>query len=238
MLPDDRKLVRRSLDGQADAFGLLYDRHGPRVYQLLRRLTANDALAQDLAQETFLAAHRCLGDWRGQGALGTWLCGIAVRLYRNAVRTDARHPAEPLDDQEALPSPEGDPLRHLAQRELRDRLEAAIEELPPSYRDAFVLVKVEGLSYREASDWLGVPLGTVQSRLWRAVCRLQVLLKDLEPVRRGPEPAAAPDSAGEGAFPPRVPTSTPPLREDRGVVPSPSTSRLGAKPARRRSIVP
>jgi RNA polymerase sigma-70 factor (ECF subfamily) len=209
MLPDDRKLVRRFLDGQADAFGLLYDRHAPRVYQLLRRLTANDAAAQDLTQDTFLAAHRSLGDWRGQGALGTWLCGIAFRLYRSAVRRDARHPAEPLDDQEALPSLEGDPLRHLVLQDLRERLDAAIGELPPSYRDVFVLVKVEGLSYREASEWLDLPLGTVQSRLWRAVCRLQVLLRDLEPERRTAEPST--------------------IRDAEGVVPSPRTGPLTTK---------
>ena len=203
---DDRKLVRRCLGGQPDAFGALFDRHAPRVYRFLQRLTGNDATAQDLAQETFLAAYRSLGEWRGDGALGTWLCGIAFRLYRSAARMEARHLSEPLEDQESLPTPDGDPLRCLEWRELQERLEAALMELPPSYRDAFVLVKVEGLSYREASGWLGVPIGTVQSRLWRAVSRLQVLLKDLEPAAG--KAVSTPDGPPSGA-PRRSPTSPP-----------------------------
>jgi RNA polymerase sigma-70 factor (ECF subfamily) len=198
MLPDDRKLVRLCLDGQPEAFGGLYDLHGARVYGLLRRLTGNDAAAQDLLQETFLAAYRSLGEWRGEAALGTWLCGIAFRLYRSTARKEARHPSEALEEQEELPALEGDPLRHLARRELQERLDAAIGELPPEYRDVFVMVKVEGLSYREAAGWLGVPLGTVQSRLWRAVCRLQGLLADLEPGTAG-------EDRRKGACPPFAP---------------------------------
>lgn len=234
MFPDDRKLVRRCLDGQSEAFGLLYDGHGPRVYQFLRRLTGNDAAAQDLVQETFLAAYRSLAEWRGQGALGTWFCGIAFRLYRNAVRRDARHPSEPLEDQEALPAPEGDPLRHLVRRELQDRLEAAFGELPPAYRDVFILVKVEGLSYREAAGWLGVPLGTVQSRLWRAVCRLQVLLKDLQP-EPSAKPAGVPCPGPVRSHPLCASPSAPTMVEGPGLAPRPASTKgpSSARPSRK-----
>ena len=64
-------------------------------------------------------------------------------------------------------------------REQLRRIETALAALPSLPREVFVLVKVEGLSYREAAEWLGVPLGTVQSRLWRAVCLLQKALADL-----------------------------------------------------------
>src|SRR3569833_2616066 len=119
---DDRKLVRRCLGGQPDAFGALFDRHAPRVYRFLQRLTGNDATAQDLAQETFLAAYRSLGEWRGDGALGTWLCGIAFRLYRSAARKVARLLAEPLDFLKSLPTPVGKPHQNQEWRELQERL--------------------------------------------------------------------------------------------------------------------
>jgi RNA polymerase sigma-70 factor (ECF subfamily) len=70
---------------------------------LLRRLTGNAAEAEDLTQETFLAAYRSLHAWRGEGAFGTWLCGIAFRCYANARRRSAAHATEPLED-ESLPA--------------------------------------------------------------------------------------------------------------------------------------
>jgi RNA polymerase sigma-70 factor (ECF subfamily) len=177
----DRHLVRRCLAGERAAFDALYDRHAARVFHLLRRLTGNEAEAEDLAQDAFLAAYRALPSWRGEGAFGTWLCGIAVRLYTNARRRQAGREEEPLSDELEFAASDADPLGHCLRREQADRMEAAIAALPPLAREVFVLIKVEGLSYREAAEWLDVPLGTVQSRLWRAVCALQVALADLAP---------------------------------------------------------
>jgi RNA polymerase sigma-70 factor (ECF subfamily) len=179
MKTDDRQLVRQCLAGETGAFDTLFDRHAPRVFHLLRRLTGNETEAEDLAQETFLAAYRGLGSWRREGSFGTWLCGIAFRLYRSARRRQAQHETEPLDEEIGLAAPDADPLAHCLRHEMAQRMEAAIAALPPLPREVFILVKVEGLSYRETAEWLGVPLGTVQSRLWRAVCLLQAALCDL-----------------------------------------------------------
>ena len=167
MQVDERHLVRRCLAGERAAFDPLFDRHAPRVFHLLRRLTGSEAEAEDLTQETFLAAFRSLASWRGEGAFGTWLCGIAFRLYTNAQRRRPRVDAEPLSEEIAA-AMDTDPLAHCVRAEMGRQVEAAI-----------VLVRVQGLSYREAARWLGVPLGTVQSRLRRAVCALQVALRDL-----------------------------------------------------------
>jgi RNA polymerase sigma-70 factor, ECF subfamily len=193
MIDHDAQLVRRCLSGETSAFDALYDRHERRVLGMLRRLTGNESEALDLAQETFLAAYRTLGAWQGQGAFSSWLCGIGVRLYANARRRAFREEMDPLDEETTLPAAGPDPLECCARQEAVRRIEAAIAALPPHYRDVFVLVKVEGLSYREAAQGLGIPIGTLQSRLWRAVCALQAALPDLAGERCGDgAPAPAP----------------------------------------------
>lgn len=186
-------LVRRTRSGDPAAFGVLYDRHAPRVYSLLRRLSGDATASEDLTQETFLSAYQSLSAWRGAGAFSSWLCGIAVRHYRNASRR--RVPEDGLD--EMAPAGGGsDPLAHCTAREAKDALEDAIQELPDSCREAFVLVYVEEFAYKEAARLLDVPVGTVQSRLHRAKRLLQARLAFLLP--------NAPDEgtpAPEGACP-------------------------------------
>jgi RNA polymerase sigma-70 factor (ECF subfamily) len=170
--------VRRCLAGDRSAFDALYDRHSARVFNLLRRLTGDAAEAEDLTQETFVAAYRDLGTWREDGAFGTWLCGIAFHQY-TAARRRARPETEPLDEEMEIAFSDADPLAHFLREERRRHIEEAITALPPIYREVFVLVQVEGLTYRQAATWLHVPLGTVQWRLWRAVRLLQSALSDL-----------------------------------------------------------
>jgi RNA polymerase sigma-70 factor (ECF subfamily) len=201
MSGNDRQWVRRSLNGDRGAFDLLYHRHVPRVFHFLRRLTGDEADAEDLTQETFLAAYVALASWRGEGGLGTWLCGIAFRQYA-AARRQRRLETEPLDEASELTAIAGgpDPLAQCVRQEQFRRVEAALAALPPLPREVFVLVKVEGLSYREAAAWLSVPLGTVQSRLWRAVCMLQKALSDLvEPAGDGRSGVQAFRRSGIGA---------------------------------------
>ena len=149
------------------------------MFALLRRFTGNPTVAEDLTQETFLAAYNSLGSWRKEGQFGTWLCGIAFRLYANQRRRDAGCETQALDEECDLIESGPDPLLAFTRREAEQAIEVAIGALPPVCREVFVLVKVEGLSYREAAQWLSVPLGTVQSRLWRAVRTLQVALSEL-----------------------------------------------------------
>ncbi|MGV3722735.1 MAG: RNA polymerase sigma factor [Actinomycetota bacterium] len=207
MTIDDAQLVRRCLGGEPAAFDAIYDRHERRVVGLLRRLTGNEAEALDLAQETFLTAYRTLGSWRGEGAFSTWLCGIAARISANARRRALQHETEPLDDECLLPDTFSDPLAHCTRREAEHRIEGAIAALPRLSREAFVLVKIEGLSYRDAAEALGVPLGTLQSRLWRAVCLLQAALPDLAGPEREDRGSVA--TAGVAAVDPTPVAATP-----------------------------
>lgn len=191
MVTDDRRLVRRCLAGERAAFDALYDRHAPRVYHLLRRMTGSDAEAEDLAQETFVAAWGGMASWREDAAFGTWLCGIAVRLYAGS-RRRAGPEMEPLLEESFATSPDADPLAHCLREEKQQRIEDAIATLPPVCREIFLLVTVEGLSYREAAECLQIPIGTVKSRLWRAVCGLQARLVDLVAPARAETPARQP----------------------------------------------
>lgn len=192
----DEQLIRRCLAGERSAFDRLYDRYERRVFGLLRRLVEHDAEAADLTQETFLAAYRGLADWSGQGRFATWLCGIAARLAANARRQAGSHPESPLDAEEARCVPDGDPLLHLSHREAARQIETAIAVLPTGYREVFLLVRVDGWSYREVAAALEVPLGTVQSRLWRATLALQAALREIdEPTVANHEPPFAACSA-------------------------------------------
>lgn len=199
-LRPDLWLAYRARRGDRTAFGALYDRHSPRVFRLLCRLTGDTEAAEDLTQETFVTAYGSLSGWRGVGALSTWLCGIAVRHWSAARRREGRRPglsAEPLDADAPVYRPHDDPLAHCTRREAEDALEEAVAALPESCREAFVLIRIEGMRYRQAADLLGVPLGTVQSRLDRAMrllhTRLSHLIYDAEPngtSSASPSPAA------------------------------------------------
>ena len=112
---------------------------------------------------------------------------FAHSFYRIAGGED-RHVRDQVElvsgghDVELIAASNADPFAYCLRLEMADRIEAAITELPLLLRDAFVLVKVEGLSYREAAQWLDVPLGTLQWRLWRAVRLLKSSLSDISEI--------------------------------------------------------
>ncbi|MGC4045015.1 MAG: sigma-70 family RNA polymerase sigma factor [Armatimonas sp.] len=179
MLLSDLWLVQRARQGDSGAFGKLFDRHGRRVYHLLRRLSGSQATAEDLTQETFLTAWQRLESWKGRGALSTWLYGIAVNHWRTYRRSNPA-PADSLSlpENAELPSDDdqADPLLHCTRAELHRNLDAAIATLPEVYREVFVLVRVEELSYQAVAELLDLPVGTVQSRLHRATGLLRKAL--------------------------------------------------------------
>ena len=178
MFNDDAKLVRRTLNGDSSAFGTLYDRHAARVFRLLFRLSQDRMQAEDTTQEVFITAYRSLANWKARGELSSWLCGIAVRLHRKHCSSNAHLVMEPLDEDYQDTVLENDPLDALTHDEAQRCIEKAIEELPFAYREAFVLLKVEKMSQKQVAELLEIPIGTVQSRLWRAVCLLRKQLQE------------------------------------------------------------
>jgi len=170
----ETRTIKKAKAGDTAAFAALYDRHAPLVYRFLFRLTGNTATAEDLTQDTFLAAFQSLPDWRGEGKLSTYLCGIAFRRYTVSRRRIL--PTEDLDDSLPTSHPDDDPLASLTHKEAEQAMARAIADLPDLSREVYVLIRVEGMSYKEAAAILDVPIGTVQSRLWRATRFLQTAL--------------------------------------------------------------
>ncbi|PRX99859.1 RNA polymerase sigma factor [Allonocardiopsis opalescens] len=188
----DGELWRLAADGRAEAFGALFERHARAVYNHCFRRTADWSAAEDLVSVVFLEAWRRRGEVRVErdSAL-PWLLGVANNVLRNRRRSLRRHAAALA----RLPAPpaEPDPAEGVAERvdlERRmRRLAAAMERLPLRYREVVELCLWSGLGYAEAAVALGVPVGTVRSRLSRAKARLRAL------------GAAAEDGAGDAAEP-------------------------------------
>jgi RNA polymerase sigma-70 factor, ECF subfamily len=172
---DDRELIGRVQAGDVRAERELYDTHVDRVYRLVYRMVDDPHRAQDYTQEAFIRAFRRLGDFRGESALSTWICAIAVSVTLNGLRSlkRAREREVGLDDAPAIGvrPVEADP-------DLKVRLTQAIDRLPEGYRTVFVMHDVEGFTHEEIAATLGVQTGTSKAQLFRARARLREALAD------------------------------------------------------------
>ena len=173
---DDAALVARAAAGDRGAFGRLALLHGSAVRGLLRRMGAQAALADDLAQDAFLVAFQHLGDFRGEGSFAGWLKRIAARLYlkRAAGRLRLEDPLEAAPEPSAGgEGPAGAGLD----------LDAALAALSPVERLCVSLCHGAGFTQDEIAKALNLPLGTVKSHVTRGLQRLRRRLAAEEPVR-------------------------------------------------------
>ncbi len=189
--PDDRGLVLLAQQGDAQAFRKLVERYQRRIVQLALSMVKDPDEAMDIAQETFVRVHRYLPSFKGDSSFFTWTFRIATNLCVDAARKKARsgrvglpvaHDEELETELAAGMDPLSaalvGPLRAAENRELRERLGAALEQLSEDHRAIVLLREVDGLSYEELSAVLGIPKGTVMSRLFHARMRLQAMLRD------------------------------------------------------------
>lgn len=168
----EHDLILQAQQGNAEALDALYRRHASRVYTVVRRLTGDDAQAEDAAQETWMRAMRALPGFRGQAMFSTWLHRIAVNcaLYGRRRRERDRLRELELPDELASPASARRPL-------LRMRLEEAIDQLPEGMRRVLVLHDVEGYTHEEIGELLGVAAGTCKSQLFKARAKMRALLR-------------------------------------------------------------
>jgi RNA polymerase sigma-70 factor (ECF subfamily) len=192
MQPDpDRSLVDAAAAGDADAFGALVLRYQARIVNFVRALTSDDGEADDLAQETFIRAYQGIGRFRGESAFRTWLYRVATNVVQSHLRKRTRRwrwfgPS--LDERQSGTAQAASPPSmaatvddDAARRQIIDR---ALRSLPPEMRLVVTLRDVHGFDYAEIAGMLGIPIGTVESRIFRARQRLRPLLAPL--LSRGP----------------------------------------------------
>lgn len=139
------------------------------------RLTGNEADAQDLVQEVLLRVRRGLATYR-PGSMEGWLSRITTNAFLDEVRRRRRHPTETLPREPGLAVASPDAAGDLAASALPDELQAALRALPEDFRVAVVLSDVVGLPYAEIAEHLGVPVGTVRSRIHRGRRSLRQVL--------------------------------------------------------------
>lgn len=173
---DEGKIVQRARRGDAAAFEQLVTAYRDRVYRLALRLCGNEADADEVAQDAFLAAWRGLPNFRGESKFSTWLYQLvnhaAIDLLRREKRQVAAEDIDEVDAPDSAPSP-----HHLAERnEQRQAVREAVLALPPEQRQVVVLRFMEELSYEEIGAALHLPTGTVKSRLNRAKAALREIL--------------------------------------------------------------
>jgi RNA polymerase sigma factor (sigma-70 family) len=169
-------LVARSDEG---ALAELYDRVGRVAYGLAFRVLRDERLAEDAVQEAFLGVWRTAAGFRAERAkASTWILTIVHRRAVDLVRREERRRTEPLDDvtRDAATSESAEDAAWLGFE--RERVQGALRELPDGQREAIELAYYGGYSQSELAERLGVPLGTIKSRMFAGLARLRELLDD------------------------------------------------------------
>jgi RNA polymerase sigma-70 factor (ECF subfamily) len=182
--PTDEVLLEALREGQHDVFGLLVRRYERELYGYLRRYLNDHTLAEDVFQNTFLQVFVKRKQYEPGRPVRPWLYAIATNQAIDALRRQGRHPTLSLEQPEGADPEQATwltgleangpgPLDLLATEERRERIRASVERLPDLLRPVLLLAYYQGLKYREIADILGIPVGTVKSRLHAAISRLQ-----------------------------------------------------------------
>jgi RNA polymerase sigma-70 factor (ECF subfamily) len=162
---EDQLLIGRFLAGEEPAFDRLVERYYQRIDRVAQQVVRHPMAAEDITQEVFLRAYRALPRFRGEASFYSWLYRITINLCLNHLRRQA-HQVPTAEEAVISGSPVvNDPAVVLEVQERERTIRQAIDALPAHYRIAIILRDLEGLSYQEVADVLGIPLGTVKSRI-------------------------------------------------------------------------
>jgi RNA polymerase sigma factor (sigma-70 family) len=178
----ERPMTEQTPGWQPPSWEDVVSEHSARVYRLAYRLTGNPHDAEDLTQEVFVRVFRSLSSYT-PGTFEGWLHRITTNLFLDQARRKARIRFDALaeDADSRLPGRVPSPDAQYADGLLDDDVEAALADLPPEFRAAVVLCDIEGLTYDEIADVLGVKLGTVRSRIHRGRTMLRSALAHRAP---------------------------------------------------------
>ena len=176
---DDRDIVERCVRGDREAFDILVEKYYKKIYNLAYRFVGDSEEANDLAQEVFTAAYQNLKKFRGDAKFSTWLFQIATNRGKNrfkylkrrgyfANRGQSNGEDERESLERAIPDLTTNPETLLAGKQIQKIVQDAINDLDPDHKEIVILRDIEGFSYEEIAQMLGLPEGTTKSRLHRA----------------------------------------------------------------------
>ncbi|HEX2226135.1 MAG TPA: sigma-70 family RNA polymerase sigma factor [Candidatus Binatia bacterium] len=166
----DAECVRRLQRGETEAFAILVERHQKNIFNLLYRMLGDYDDAAEVSQEAFLSAYRSIKSFRGDASFSTWLYRIAVNHANTRRKTVAllHHRAARIESLETTTDGASDPADALERKEMRERVQAALNGLDAEDATIILLRDLQDVPYEAVADILDVPIGTVKSRLHRA----------------------------------------------------------------------
>ncbi len=171
--------MERYVGGDVEAFDDLVRRHRDRVFAVCLRMLRDRDAALDATQDTFVTLFRKADRFKAEAAFSTWLYRVTVNVCYDHLRRGQRRRTEPLPDH--MDPADAGSEDGFAAADVRPEIEAALIDIAPEFRAAVVLVDLQGLSLEMASDALGVPIGTVKSRVFRGRRQLAERLGNLRP---------------------------------------------------------
>ncbi|UCD27850.1 MAG: sigma-70 family RNA polymerase sigma factor [Planctomycetota bacterium] len=179
--PTDEQLLANYLEGQVSGFELLVQRYSRELFNFLARFTGNGPTAEDIVQETFLQIHLSAGSFDQRRRFKPWLFTIAANKARDFLRSRSRKPEVPLhasvgsEDEEGqqfldfLSDAASSPLEVLEKKQEQEFVRSIVDQMPVNLKEILILCYYHRFAYKEIADILGIPLGTVKSRLHSAV---------------------------------------------------------------------
>lgn len=182
----DSELITAVLGGDTTAYRPLVERYQSRIFAMVCGMVRDQEDAKDITQMAFVKAYQSLTSFRIDSSFYTWIYRIAMNLAIDHSRRFKRRKTSSFDEAIANRDEDGtlaeqhhvdNPQKALQRKELRDRIYSALDELSEEAREVILLREVEGLSYKEIADQMGIPEGTVMSRLFYARKKLQAILR-------------------------------------------------------------
>jgi RNA polymerase sigma-70 factor (ECF subfamily) len=207
---EDHALIEAAQRGDTNAFRMLVEKHQRRVFAIAVGIVRDENDARELTQEAFIRVYRGLDQFKGGSSFFTWLYRIVTNLAIDLMRRPGRRDAEFIDERQNNESAGdeslapfvshvdgADPFRVVRRGEIAKRLQEALDALPPYHLGVILMREVEGMSYEEMAQAMGVSKGTIMSRLFHARQKLQRALRDCYEEETATQPSSHVDPSEE-----------------------------------------
>ncbi len=191
MATDDLTLVKRVREGDTRAFKLLVERYQRKIYSVALGMLKDKEEARDVSQEAFVKVYRYLENFKGDSSFYTWLYRITVNICIDVLRKKGPGRADHVEFDESIQMDSAEanigalgsrlgtnPQKSALRKELAEKIQEALEQVPEKHRAILLLREVEGMSYEDISRTLDIPKGTVMSRLFHARIKVQKILSE------------------------------------------------------------